>query len=104
MGVFSRKFKRESAEKMGQFISDLAFLNRQFVDGSGAGGSDLIQYLNDRAIYEYRWHHALKEIDVPCKLVWGDDDEVAPVEIAEGIKKISKGNCEVEYLEDVGHY
>ena len=55
------------------------------MDGSGAGGSQLIQYLNDRTVYEYRWHGALKHLDIPCKLIWGDQDAVAPVEIAKGI-------------------
>ena len=79
-GIFSMHSREDESTK--SFISDLAFLNKQWVDGSGATGSDLIQYLNDRAVYEYRWHNALSDIDIPCKLVWGDQDSVAPIEIA----------------------
>ena len=59
------------------------------------GGSLLshqtIRYLRDRYEFEYKWLSALSQLDIPCLLLWGDKDAVAPFAIARFIHEHSRG-------------
>lgn len=71
------------------------------------GGMDIadktIYYLWDRAHFEYRWFAALRELDIPCKIVWGESDAVAPKPIPEFISKLIP-NSRLDYLPGAGHF
>lgn len=62
-----------------------------------------MQYFRDRSVLEYRWHDALKKIDVPMTLLWGDNDDVAPLRIAHALQKINP-NFNLEVMQNVGHF
>jgi pimeloyl-ACP methyl ester carboxylesterase len=51
-----------------------------------AGGDiqhDLIQYLNEREANENEWLQNLKQSTVPATLIWGVDDPIAPIAVAD---------------------
>ena len=65
-----------------------------------------ISYLKDRARFESRWYRALKKINIPCMLLWGDSDAVAPMDIPKYLATnvIPSGNMVGKYLKDTGHF
>ncbi len=42
-----------------------------------------IRYLQDRLEFEYRWFAALARLNLPCSIVWGASDAVAPLAVAQ---------------------
>ena len=66
----------------------------------------LIYYLNDRINFEFRWYPALVEIskEIPVKLVWGNEDAVAPMKIANFIKSLNYEDIELNVIENCGHF
>ena len=95
--------RTRSSPKAVQYLSDLAYLNRNFHDGTGAQANQLIQYSIDRSLFEYRWHDALRELDIPCRLVWGTEDGAACTEMAVAVKGLNE-NIELVLLEKIGHF
>lgn len=63
-----------------------------------------IRYLHDRYNFEYRWLDAIASLDLPCLILWGDSDAVAPISIAHHVHHTSKGQCRVKTLTGVGHF
>jgi len=74
------------------------------------GGTGLVQktcsYLLDRARFESRWYRALGHLDIPCMLLWGDSDAVAPMDIAKYLARnvIPPKVLTGKYLKNVGHF
>jgi pimeloyl-ACP methyl ester carboxylesterase len=63
-----------------------------------------INYLRDRFDFNYRWLDALSALDLPCMLLWGTHDAVAPLTIAEFIVGHVAPQCSLHTLGDVGHF
>ena len=65
-----------------------------------------VSYLKDRARFESRWYRALKQIDIPVMLFWGDSDAVAPMAIPKHLAThiIPAGKLTAKLLKDVGHF
>ena len=108
--IFAKKFLAENSKLLTaeKYIHDLAYLNALNTNNFRPIASKLIQYLNDRGIYEYRWHNALKNLSnvssPKIRLLWGDDDAVAPIRIAQEIQKLNQDNIKLTYLKDTGHF
>ena len=62
-----------------------------------------INYLRDRFQFNYRWLDSLAALDLPCMLLWGTHDAVAPLAIAEFIVKLAP-QCSLQTLDKVGHF
>ena len=65
-----------------------------------------VAYLKDRARFESRWYRALKQIDIPVMLFWGDSDAVAPMDIPKHLATnvIPAGKLTGKFLKDTGHF
>ena len=63
-------------------------------------------YLQDRARFESRWYRALKKLDIPCMILWGDSDAVAPMEIPKhlAMNVIPQDKFNGKVMKDVGHF
>jgi pimeloyl-ACP methyl ester carboxylesterase len=75
--------------------SDLAF---QMIQGSGKPG--FIPGLD--ALTDYDFRERLEEVNVPVLLVWGEDDNLVPVEDADEFERRIP-NARKVILEDTGH-
>lgn len=64
-----------------------------------------IKYLNDRKRFEKpRWLPALKEVELPIHLCWGDQDAVARLEMVHYVKKNICPSADLTVMEGVGHF
>lgn len=64
-----------------------------------------IQYLNDRKKFEkVRWLPALKQSNLPIHICWGEDDNVARVEMAHYLKMNVCKNARLTIMENMGHF
>ena len=63
----------------------------------------LSNYINERYFFWYRWIGALKETEIPTKIVWAKNDPVAVFKIAELLTKEIKNN-QLLPLENSGHF
>jgi len=64
-----------------------------------------IKYLNDRKRFEKtRWLPALGQTKLPVHICWGDEDEVARVEMAHFLKQNICKNATLTIMEGVGHF
>lgn len=83
-------------------IDDIMTTNR--VNNGDLMFHKLIYYLSDRRNFEFRWFPALANPSIKMRLLWGDSDAVAPLEIATGIQSLSSGQIELTVLKGVGHF
>jgi len=63
----------------------------------------LTQYINERYTYWDRWIGALKETQIPTKIIWGKNDPIAVPAIAELLAKEIPNNT-LYWLENTGHF
>ncbi len=63
----------------------------------------IILYYNERVRFRERWIGALKSLDCPSLILWGTDDPVAVIAIAEKVASETPG-AKLVRLEGVGHY
>ena len=64
-----------------------------------------IKYLNDRKQFEKtRWSPALVASDLPIHFCWGDDDQVARIEMAYHLKEHIQPKATLTVMEGVGHF
>jgi pimeloyl-ACP methyl ester carboxylesterase len=63
----------------------------------------MIGYVDERARYRRRWIGALETLDVPGLILWGTQDPVAVMAIAEKLERETPG-AKLVRLEGVGHY
>ena len=65
-----------------------------------------VAYLKDRARFESRWYRALKQIDIPVMLFWGDSDAVAPMAIPKHLATnvIPAEKLTGKFLKGTGHF
>lgn len=82
-------------------IADLIALNTY--RGGNLLMHKMIHYLRDRFVFEPRWLRAVQELDVPCRILWGDSDAVAPVAIATNLHRLAP-HCELKFMKTVGHF
>ena len=63
----------------------------------------IILYYNERIRFRSRWIGALEEFDRPALILWGEDDPVAVLAIAEALAR-EIPQARLVRLRDVGHY
>ena len=63
----------------------------------------LSNYINERYYYWHRWIGALKETQIPTKIVWAKNDPIAVPIIAETLHSEIK-NSELIWMEKTGHF
>lgn len=64
-----------------------------------------IQYLNDRKKFEKtRWLPALSQLKLPIHLCWGDEDQVARVEMAHHLQKHVCKDANLSIMNGLGHF
>ena len=63
----------------------------------------LTQYINERYQYWDRWVGALKQTQVPTKIIWAKNDPIAIPKIAELLASEILNN-ELIWMEDTGHF
>jgi len=63
----------------------------------------LTQYINERYTYWDRWIGALKETQIPTKIIWAKNDPIAVPAIAELLAKEIPNN-KLYWLENTGHF
>lgn len=64
-----------------------------------------IKYLNDRKRWEKtRWLPALSQCDLPIRLCWGDQDNVARIEMAHYLKKEVCPQARLTVMKGLGHF
>lgn len=67
--------------------------------------AELIGYLRERRRFEKsRWLPAVRDCRVPVHISWGADDAVAPLAIAERLKREVKPNAELTVTAGLGHF
>ena len=60
-------------------------------------------YINERYYYWHRWIGALKETQIPTKIIWAKNDPIAIMEIAELLASEVPNN-ELLTIENTGHF
>ena len=64
-----------------------------------------IQYYNDRVKFENsRWLADLSEIKVPVHILWGVEDDVAPITVPKHLKNNVCKNAILTFIEGAGHF
>ena len=63
----------------------------------------LSNYINERYYYWHRWIGALKETQIPTKIVWAKNDPIAVPAIAEALASEIPNN-ELIWMEKTGHF
>lgn len=61
------------------------------------------RYTFERQTLWHRWIGALKETQMPIKIIWPENDPIAVAEMARVIKKETK-NSKLTWLQEVGHF
>jgi len=65
----------------------------------------LIGYLRERMRFEQpRWLPALAAAEAPVQICWGRDDAVAPVAVAQTLKREVKPEAKLTLIEGLGHF
>ena len=59
------------------------------------------EVVNEKLLF--RWHEALKAIQHPVYVVWGNEDAVAPAIIGSSIADLTNG-AQLRTAEKVGHF
>jgi pimeloyl-ACP methyl ester carboxylesterase len=98
--AFSRVFARATRPTPAELDDHWALVTR---DGGLANYPSLIGYLAEREQHRARWVGALVALELPLRLVWGDQDPVATWAIAEEVRRLRPAT-DVVRLEGVGHY
>merc|ERR1711974_570816 len=93
-----------NAEQKNEDIEAMIWANR--LNGGQALVHKTVSYLHDRARFESRWYRALKKLDIPCMLFWGDSDSVAPMTIPKYLAThvLPPNIMTGKILKDVGHF
>ncbi|TVZ54991.1 pimeloyl-ACP methyl ester carboxylesterase [Lutibacter sp. Hel_I_33_5] len=63
----------------------------------------LTNYINERYYYWHRWIGALKETQIPAKIIWAKNDPIAIPKIAELLHEEIPNN-ELIWMENCGHF
>lgn len=67
--------------------------------------AELIGYLRERMRFERsRWLPALAAAEAPVQICWGRDDRVAPVAIAETLKREVRPDARLVLIDGLGHF
>jgi pimeloyl-ACP methyl ester carboxylesterase len=86
---------------------DMDELQALWLMGSADGGRAVLpgitQYLRERYTYWDRWIGALIKLDIPCHILWAQDDPVAVAAIGEQLYREIPGAV-ITRLECLGHY
>ncbi len=100
--AFGRQFgsvfaERPSADEIAAFWSLIAYN-----DGARIYNR-LIQYLNERKVYEHDWLDALKAHPAPLTIIWGQRDPVSVPQIAQAVIE-RRPDARYLPLDDIGHF
>jgi len=63
----------------------------------------LSNYINERYTFWHRWIGALKETQIPTKIVWAKNDPVA-IDLIAGLLAIEIPNNKLFWLNECGHF
>jgi len=74
----------------------------QFKDGMNRA-SQISQYLRERVQFKDRWISALQQSEIPIHFVWGEDDPIAILDMAETLHQLVPKST-LTTLSNVGHY
>lgn len=67
--------------------------------------AELIGYLKERRRFEKsRWLPAVRDCEAPVHICWGADDAVAPVAIAQRLKREVKPEARLTVIDGLGHF
>ncbi len=102
--IFKRNMKNTYFDKTK--ISDEE-LKEMWAMLENKGGRKIIHllsnYINERFYFWHRWIGALKETQIPTKIIWAKNDPIAIPIIAETLHSEIK-NCELIWMENCGHF
>lgn len=110
-GVFARLasypvFRAQTRRILGRPVDDAALRDMfelMVHDGGRRVLPSLIGYIAERYRFSERWCGALRELDVPTRVVWGQKDPVAVAAIGERLLR-EMPRASLERLDDVGHF
>ncbi|MBC8323742.1 MAG: alpha/beta hydrolase [Candidatus Marinimicrobia bacterium] len=102
--IFKHSMKKLWSDKSKIDSNDLDSLwdMIQFKDGMNRA-SQVSQYLKERVKYKDRWIGALQQSDIPIHFVWGKDDPIAVLAMAEALHQLVPKST-LNTLSNVGHY
>ncbi|TCP24716.1 pimeloyl-ACP methyl ester carboxylesterase [Tenacibaculum skagerrakense] len=102
--IFSKNIRNVYFNKQKVSNEELKEMWQQLIHNDGKKVIHrLSNYINERYFFWYRWIGALKETEVPTKIVWAKNDPVAVFKIAELLTTEIKNN-QLLPLENSGHF
>jgi len=102
--IFSKNLQNVYFDKTKVTKEELQQMWQQIEYNNGKKVIHLVSnYINERYTHWNRWIGALKETQIPTKIVWAKDDPVAVKEIAK-LLATEIPNNELLWLEDCGHF
>jgi len=102
--MFRRSFSRIFARDHRPSDAELADFWRLIAHNDGARVAHLVsRYQDERRVYRERWTAALRDADVPLRLIVGAEDPISGLTIARRYREVVPAP-DVVVLEGVGHY
>lgn len=102
--IFSKNIRNVYFNKQKVSNEELKEMWQQLIHNDGKKVIHrLSNYINERYFFWYRWIGALKETEIPTKIVWAKNDPVAVFKIAELLTTEIKNN-QLLPLENSGHF
>ncbi len=101
-GVFKMQIRRILARPVPDAELDAMWEQIRYNDGRRRLPA-IIRYIDERTRFRERWIGALTRLDVPVHVLWGTEDPVAVVAIAEALAAEIPG-ATFERMEGLGHY
>jgi pimeloyl-ACP methyl ester carboxylesterase len=102
--IFSKNLQNVYFDKTKVTKEELQQMWQQIEYNNGKKVIHLVSnYINERYTHWNRWIGALKETQIPTKIIWAKDDPVAVKEIAK-LLATEIPNNELLWLEDCGHF
>lgn len=102
--MFRRSFSRIFARDHRPSDAELADFWRLIAHNDGARVAHLVsRYQDERRVYRERWTAALRDADVPLRLIVGAEDPISGLTIARRYREVVPAP-DVVVLDGVGHY
>jgi pimeloyl-ACP methyl ester carboxylesterase len=102
--IFSKNLRNVYFDTTKVTEEELQYMWQQIEYNNGKKVIHLVSnYINERYTYWDRWIGALKETQIPTKIVWAKEDPVAVKAIAE-LLATEIPNNELYWIEDCGHF
>ncbi|CAM1343667.1 alpha/beta fold hydrolase [Tenacibaculum amylolyticum] len=102
--IFAKNMRNVFHNKQTVSKDELRYMWEQLLYNNGRKVIHLISnYINERYFFWNRWIGALKEIDIPTKIVWAKNDPVAVFKIAEVLSDEIPNNTLLS-IKNTGHF